>query len=73
MKKPGVIVLKHLSLWLLFSAVYMLCSEYITKLLFSGMDYDVEQWIVTTIGGLVVIFVMMVVFLIINLRRALRS
>lgn len=69
MKKPGIIVLKHFGLWLLFSALYIFSSEKLTKLIFSGMEYDVEQWLLVVSVGLVLIFLIMVVSLIIKLIR----
>ncbi|PQJ10402.1 hypothetical protein CJD36_010515 [Flavipsychrobacter stenotrophus] len=69
MKKPGIIVLKHLVLWLLFSAIYILISEQLTKRIFSGIDYDVEQWLLVAIVGLLLIFTITVFSLVVSLLK----
>ena len=73
MKKPGIIVLKHVGLWLLFSAIYVLASEKITKIIFSGMDYQVEQWLLVVAIGLVLIFTGTIFSVIISLLKNRRK
>ncbi len=72
MKKPGIIVLKHVGIWLLFSAIYVLASEKITKIIFSGMDYEVDQWLLVLSAGLLIIFTVSIFAMIVGLIKASR-
>ncbi len=62
------IVLKHLLVWVFLSIGYFFLTEPLVKFLFPGF-YDVSIWLVAMIGGLVFIFLIMIIVLIINIVR----
>lgn len=66
MKPIKKIFYTHLFLWLLLSLVYFASSEIITKKLFPGY-HDVTLWLMVTITGLILLFILTMISFLIKL------
>lgn len=62
------IIFKHTLIWLVLSVGYFFAAEPIDKLLFRGFD-NVDIWLSTLIGGLVIILLIMTIALTLNIVR----
>lgn len=66
------IILKYLLFWLILSTIYFFLSEKITKWLFKGY-HDVGLWLFVVAIGISIIFLVLLTFFIIELRRKRKS
>ncbi|CAN5662308.1 hypothetical protein BH11BAC3_BH11BAC3_20830 [soil metagenome] len=62
------IFFKYIIIWVVLSVGYFFVTEPIAQLLFPGF-YDVGIWLLTLIGGLVLILLILTIALIINIVR----
>jgi hypothetical protein len=68
MRSSLKIILKYLLFWLILSTSYFFLSEEITKRLFKGF-HDVGLWLIIVAIGISVIFIVLLTFFIIELKK----
>lgn len=71
MKKTTKILLTYFLIWITLSIAYLFLAETITKAIFPGYD-SVELWLIVLTTGLLLLFLIITLLIIIQLKKAKR-